>query len=616
MESVIEFKLPALGENIEQGDLVRLMIAPGATVSEGQAVMELETDKAVVEVPSSISGTVNEILVKEGDKIKVGQVIFTAETNGLPTAQVKETPRREEPAKRSEKTLAAATSSGVTSAASSSSSSSTSSSASSSTTAVAEKPQPVRASQAETQAAPQRTRSTDAPASEFRLQELGENISEGDLVRLMIAPGAKVSEGQPVMELETDKAVVEVPSSVSGVVNEVKVKEGERIKVGQVIFTLQGGAASQTEAVRTPRGPVEHVTGQHGARLAFQAAIRAEGKTEEQALPPDQPQPRPAAFSMPVQLGKVAGTEHRDPVPAAPSTRRLAREIGVDIYEVKGTGPGGRISEDDVKAFAKALVTAVAAAAQAPPRAGHFIEPKLPDFAKWGKIERVSMRGVRRKTAEHLAESWNTIPHVTQHDRADITELEQLRARFAPKAEQAGGKMTVTAIALKVCAAALKVFPQFNASIDMEKEEIVYKQYIHIGVAADTDRGLLVPVIRDVDKKNIVELAVELSQLSQKAREKKITLADMEGGTFTITNLGGIGGTAFTPIVNHPEVAMLGLSRSRMEPEWIGGKFEPRLILPLSLSYDHRLIDGADAARFLRWVAEAFEQPFLLSVQG
>jgi pyruvate dehydrogenase E2 component (dihydrolipoamide acetyltransferase) len=615
MESVIEFKLPALGENIEQGDLVRLMIAPGATVSEGQAVMELETDKAVVEVPSSISGTVAEILVKEGDKIKVGQVVFTAENNGAAAAQAKETPRPEEPAKKAAKAQAVQASSGSSSPASTSSSSA-SSGASSSTTAVAAKPQPARASQSESQPEPQRIRSTDAPAaSEFRLQELGENISEGDLVRLMIAAGAKVSEGQPVMELETDKAVVEVPSTVSGVVNEIKVKEGERIKVGQVIFTLQG-ASSKAEAVRPPSRPVEHVTGQHGARLAFQAAIRAEGKTEEEALPPDQPRLQPAAFSMPVQLGKVAGTEHRDPVPAAPSTRRLAREIGVDIYEVKGTGPGGRISEDDVKAYAKALVAAVAVAAQAPPRAGHFIEPKLPDFAKYGKIERVSMRGVRRKTAEHLAESWNTIPHVTQHDRADITELEQLRARFAPKAEQAGGKMTVTAIALKVCAAALKVFPQFNASIDMEKEEIVYKQYINIGVAADTDRGLLVPVIRDVDKKNIVELAVELSQLSQKARDKKITLADMEGGSFTITNLGGIGGTAFTPIVNHPEVAILGLSRSRMEPEWIGGKFEPRLILPLSLSYDHRLIDGADAARFLRWVAEAFEQPFLLSVQG
>ena len=598
---MIEFKLPVLGENIEQGDLVRLLVAPGAAVTEGQAVMELETDKAVVEVPSSVSGTIKEILVKEGDKIKVGQVIFTAENGTSAAAEMpRQTPALQKPSISSP---AQPVTSGKASA----------------VTAVAEPLESPQTSsqpqQPESPVAPRRNRSTDAAAAtEFRLQELGENISEGDLVRLMIAPGAKVSEGQPVMELETDKAVVEVPSTVSGVVNELKVKEGERIKVGQVIFTLQRASPSSAEPARAPSRPVEHVSGQHGARLAFQAAIRAEGKTEEQALPPDQPRPSPAAFSMPAQLGKVAGTEHREAIPAAPHTRRLAREIGVDIYEVKGTGPGGRISEDDVKAHAKAALAATVA--QAPPRAGHFVAPKLPDFAKWGKIERVSMRGVRRKTAEHLAESWNTIPHVTQYDRADITELEQWRARFAPKAEQAGGKMTVTAIALKVCAAALKVFPQFNATIDMEKEEIIYKQYINIGVAADTDRGLLVPVIRDVDKKNIVELAVELSQLSQKARDKKITLADMEGGTFTITNLGGIGGTAFTPIVNHPEVAILGLSRSRMEPEWIGGKFEPRLILPLSLSYDHRLIDGADAARFLRWVAEAFEQPFLLSVQG
>jgi pyruvate dehydrogenase E2 component (dihydrolipoamide acetyltransferase) len=593
MESVIEFKLPALGENIEQGDLVRLMIAPGAAVSEGQAVMELETDKAVVEVPSSVTGTVREILVKEGEKVKVGQTVFTADNNG--------------------NSVSAATDSLDTAA---SAKGKATKSAAPGVIAPESAPPASSQSQPASQAEPQRAAPSDgATASEFRLQELGENISQGDLVRLMIAPGAKVSEGQPVMELETDKAVVEVPSTVSGIVNEVKVKEGEKIKVGQVIFTLQGGTA-KVETARPQNQPVEHVSGQQGARLAFQAAIRAEGKTEEQALPPDQPRPRPAAFSMPMQLGKVAGTEARAAIPAAPHTRRLAREIGVDIYEVKGTGPGGRISEADVKAHAKAALAAAPSAIQAAAQAGHFVAPKLPDFAKWGKIERVSMRGIRRKTAEHLAESWNMIPHVTQHDRADITELEHLRARFAPKAEQAGGKMTITAIALKVCSAALKVFPQFNATIDMEKEEIIYKQYIHIGVAADTDRGLLVPVIRDVDKKNIVELAVELSQLSQKAREKKITLADMEGGTFTITNLGGIGGTAFTPIVNHPEVAILGLSRSRMEPEWIGGKFEPRLILPLSLSYDHRLIDGADAARFLRWVAEAFEQPFLLSVQG
>ena len=578
---MIEFKLPELGENIEQGDLVRLMVAPGATVNTGQSVMELETDKAVVEVPSSVSGTVQEIRVKEGDKIKVGQVIFTvdgaeAKAPAASAAAPPATPSEQKPV-----------------------------------------PAPPRKQTAPVQKAPA-AGSSEAAASvggEFKLPELGENISEGDLVRLMISPGTKVSEGQPVMELETDKAVVEVPSSVTGVVKDVKVKEGEKIKVGQVIFTLEGGAAAAAPA-RSRNAPVEHVSGQHGARLAFQAAIRAEGKTEEQALPPDQPQQVPAQFSMPAQLGKVAGTEHRQAIPAAPHVRRLARELGVDIYEVKGSGPGGRISEENVKAHAKSLLSTATSAAHATPRAGHFAQPQLPDFGKWGNIERVSMRGVRRKTAEHLAEAWNTIPHVTQHDRADITELEQLRARFAPKAEEAGGKMTVTAIALKVCAAALKVFPQFNASIDIEKEEIVYKQYISIGVAADTDRGLLVPVIRDVDKKNIVELAVELSQLSKKAREKKLAPADMEGGTFTITNLGGIGGIGFTPIVNYPEVAILGLSRSRIEPEWINGKFEPRLILPLSLSYDHRLIDGADAARFLRWLAEAFEQPFLLSVQG
>jgi pyruvate dehydrogenase E2 component (dihydrolipoamide acetyltransferase) len=587
---VIEFKLPELGENIEQGDLVRLMVAPGASVSAGQSVMELETDKAVVEVPSSVSGTVQEIRVKEGDKVKVGQVIFTVENGaGAKAADSAASPTPQAVAQSAPAETAPKAASAPPAAQPST-------------------PMPSPDSRASAQA-----------ASEFKLPELGENISQGDLVRLMIAPGATVSEGQPVMELETDKAVVEVPSSVSGVVKEVKVKEGEKIKVGQVIFTLEGGAPVQTESVRARNAPVEHVSGQHGARLAFQAAIRAEGKTEEQALPPDQPQLAAPVFSMPVQLGKVAGTEHRQPIPAAPHVRRFAREVGVDIYEIKGTGPGGRISDGDVKAYAKALLSAAATAAQAP-LAGHFAQPHLPDFAKWGKVERVSMRGVRRKTAEHLAESWNTIPHVTQHDRADITELEQLRARFAPKAEEAGGKMTVTAIALKVCAAALKVFPQFNASIDIEKEEIIYKQYINIGVAADTDRGLLVPVIRDVDKKNIVELAVELSQLSKKARDKKITPEEMQGGTFTITNLGGIGGVGFTPIVNHPEVAILGLSRSRIEPEWIqgkdGGKFEPRLILPLSLSYDHRLIDGADAARFLRWIAEAFEQPFLLSVQG
>jgi pyruvate dehydrogenase E2 component (dihydrolipoamide acetyltransferase) len=576
---VTEFKLPELGENIHQGDLVRLMISAGASISEGQPVMELETDKAVVEVPSSVSGTIQEVRVKEGEKVKVGQVIFTFE-NGAGLQGKAAEPRAQVSA-----------------------------------------PKPP----AGAPVAPENQRQADLPSqtqppvgapvappgpNEFKMPELGENVHQGDLVRLMVSPGVKISEGQPVMELETDKAVVEVPSSVTGVVKQVLVKQGEKVKVGQVIFTLEGGATPEHQK----HVPLEHPSEQDGARLSFQAAMKAEGKTEEQVLPPDPPQTRIADFGMPRQLEKVAGSEHREPVPAAPHVRRLARELGVDIHNVKGSGPGGRISEDDVKGHAKSLLLAAAAAAQAP-RSG-FAPPALPDFSKWGKVERVSMRGVRRKTAEHLWQAWNTIPHVTQQDKADITELEHLRAKFGPKVEEAGGKMTVTAIALKVCASALKVFPQFNASIDIEKEEIAYKQYINIGVAVDTDRGLLVPVIRDADKKNIVELAAELTQLSRKAKDKKLTAGEMEGGTFTITNLGGIGGTGFSPIVNYPEVAILGLSRSSMEPVWIDGKFEPRRVIPLSLSYDHRLIDGADAARFLRWIAEAFEQPFLLSVQG
>jgi pyruvate dehydrogenase E2 component (dihydrolipoamide acetyltransferase) len=574
---VTEFKLPELGENIDQGDLVRLMVSLGASVTEGQPVMELETDKAVVEVPSSVTGTVKEIRVKEGQKVKVGQVIFTVE-NGA-GAKVKTVEPKAPAAK-----------------------------------APAEQPAPVAKPPLAQPAAPAAPVPVAGGAADFRLPELGENIDQGDLVRLMISPGSKVSEGQPVMELETDKAVVEVPSSVTGTVKEIRVKEGQKVKVGQVIFTLEGVASAQPEKAK--HAPVEHISEQHEARLSVQAAIQAEGKTPAQVFLPDQPQPSaPKTFAMPEQLGKVAGTEHRAPAPAAPHVRRLAREVGVDIYEVKGNGPGGRISEDDVKAYAKSLLTSVAASAQSV-QGRHFAQPELPDFTRFGKVERVSMRSVRRKTAQHLWEAWTTIPHVTQQDKADITELEQLRARFAPKAQEAGGKMTVTAIALKVCASALKVFPQFNASIDMSREEIVYKQYINIGVAVDTDRGLLVPVLHDVDKKNIVELAGELTQLSKKARDKKLTPSEMEGGTFTITNLGGVGGTGFSPIVNYPEVAILGLSRASMEPVWMNGKFEPRQVLPLSLSYDHRLIDGADAARFLRWIAEAFEQPFLLSVQG
>jgi pyruvate dehydrogenase E2 component (dihydrolipoamide acetyltransferase) len=285
--------------------------------------------------------------------------------------------------------------------------------------------------------------------------------------------------------------------------------------------------------------------------------------------------------------------------------RRLARELGVDIRRVPGSGPEGRVSSEDVQAFARGALSGGAGAGAA---------AALPDFAKWGEVERKPMSNIRRKTAEHLGHAWATIPHVTQHDRADVTALEALRKQYSPQAEKAGGKLTMTAIALKIVAGALRRFPQFNASIDVARNELIFKKAVHVGVAADTERGLLVPVVRDADRKGILELSAELARLSEKARGGKLSPDEMQGGGFTITNLGGIGGVAFTPIVNWPEVAILGISRASMEPVYTGSGFEPRLMLPLSLSYDHRVIDGADAARFLRWVADAFEQPFVLAL--
>lgn len=577
-----EFKLPELGENIEQGDLVRVMVKPGDNVAEGQPVIELETDKAVIEVPSSVKGKVKDIAVKAGQKLKVGQTVFTVEGDGAPAAEAPKQPEQKKPEQKNAEPKQ-------------------------------EKPAPKQESQPV--AAPPKQENKGGVV-EFKLPELGENIEQGDVVKVSVKPGDSIKEGQPVIELETDKAVVEVPSSLSGTVREVFVKHGQKAKVGQVLFTLESGAVpEQPQPAKTdaPVKPAETSGTAELARSSYELARKAEGKSEEQAFPRDVQRESPQPI-IPPQLVKNAGEDHRPPVPASPSVRRLAREIGVDIYEVKGTGPSGRISEADVKTHTKSVIANLQQAATAPSVA-KTAKP-LPDFSKWGPVEKVTMRSVRRKTAEHLTEAWTTIPHVTQHDKADISELDELRKRFAPKAEVAGGKMTVTAIALKVIASALKVFPQFNASVDMASEEIVYKRYINIGVAVDTDRGLLVPVIRNVDQKNIIDLAVELQQVSVKAKNKQLKPEDMEGGTFTITNLGGLGGTYFTPIVNHPEVAILGMSRSRIEPVWVNDKFEPKLMLPLSLSYDHRLIDGADAVRFLRWVVEALEQPFLLSVQG
>jgi pyruvate dehydrogenase E2 component (dihydrolipoamide acetyltransferase) len=474
--------------------------------------------------------------------------------------------------------------------------------------------------------------------SDFTLPELGENISAGDVLRVLVKPGDTLAKDQPVLELETDKATIEVPSSVAGLVGEIKVKSGDKVKVGQVILTVADGgkaeaaAPAKAEKAERPDAKAERAEPKVERAEPTSEAVAAERETaadspsqpaaasalQARATAARPPAPQPSQEREKVvdinrgarQAPEAAPPEH-PPAPAAPSVRRMARELGVEINEVAGSDPSGRISIDDVKAHAKRIVTGTA-------RSGGVAAEPLPDFSRYGEVERQAMRAVRRKTAEHLSVAWATIPHVTQFDLADITGLEELRKKYAKQTEAAGGNLTVTAIAVKVVAAALRVFPQFNASIDMAADEIVLKKYVNVGVAVDTDRGLLVPVIRNADQKNIVQLAVQLAQLSEKARTRKISLEEMQGGCFSISNLGGIGGTYFTPIVNAPEVAILGISRARMEPVYQKdtGQFAPRFMLPLSLSYDHRVIDGADGARFLRWVVEAFEQPFMLVLQG
>ena len=449
---------------------------------------------------------------------------------------------------------------------------------------------------------------------DFRLPHLGDNIHSADEIKVLVSAGDRLDVDQAVIEIETDKATVEVPSDIAGTVKEVYVKAGEKTDVGAPLFSIEVGPAGKDKTVverkqesvpeiqKGAEAPAAKTTAPAGI---YESRIPEPG---ENISPTDLTHHMPKIVTVPKDISKNV-------VPAAPSVRRFAREIGVDIHQVRGTGPSGRISFNDVKAYAKNINEKIERGEF--PAAGIGIAREtLPDFSKWGIVDRQPMSNIRRKTAEHLSYSWSSVPHVTQFDKADITELEKLRGKFGKKVEAAGGKLTVTSVLLKVIASAMKVFPQFNSSVDMERNEIIYKKFYSIGVAVDTDRGLLVPVVRDVDKKNIIQLSIDLAEISRKARDKKLSLDDMQGGCFTISNLGGIGGTYFTPIVNSPEAAILGVSRSVFEPLYTDGKFEPRLMMPLSLSYDHRIIDGADAIRFLRWVINALENPFVLSLEG
>jgi pyruvate dehydrogenase E2 component (dihydrolipoamide acetyltransferase) len=478
--------------------------------------------------------------------------------------------------------------------------------------------------------------------SEFVIPNLGDGVAAGDVLQVLVKVGDTVAIDQPVLELETDKATVEVPIDVAGTVKDIRVKPGDKVKPGEAVMTVDNGAGEQApeEAEKTETPPEEE---EEAPKEGKSAGKKESAKKEAPKKKAVAPEPVEAAEEEPADEASAVPEKKRAPVvdirerqtppaavstgaapvpstasaPASPSVRRIAREIGVDIGQVTGTGAGGRISEEDVKAFAKQILSSMGGGvmAAAPARPG-LLTPALPDFAKWGEVERKPMSGVRRKTSEHLANAWTMIPHVTQFDKADMTVLEEIRPKYAGEVERLGGKLTVTAVLTKILAAALKKFPQFNSSIDVATNSIIYKKYVHVGIAVDTEHGLLVPVVRNADQKNILELAVEIQKLAEKAKARKLSLDEMSGGSMSITNLGGIGGTAFTPIVNWPEVAILGVSRGAIEAVFKDGQLVPRQMLPLSLSYDHRVIDGADAIRFLRWVVEAIEQPFTVMLRG
>jgi len=547
-----ELQVPALGEGVEGGKVISIEVAAGDTVSEGQSLLELETGKATVEVPSPADGVLESLTISEGDELSVGDVFGTlagGEAAGPEAAEEPADEPAEEPEEVSDEAEAAEE----------------------------EEPEAVEA----------------GGESPVVVPALGEGVEGGSVVSISASAGDEVKEGDTLFELETGKATVEVPAPGSGTLVSLEVSEGDEVKVGDTVGVLAGAGGA-----------------------AKPAPQKAKKKTDAGQKKPEAPSAAaPVASAAPAApIQAAAKRPDHAPIPASPSVRKFAREIGVDINQVPGNGPRGRIRLEDVKAWSKQLhqqqaIAPVAAGAPAK-------KVPLPDFSKFGEINVEKMNAIRRMTVEHMDNCWSTIPHVTQFDEADVTDLEALRKSFQPKAEKAGTKLTMTAMLIKIMGSALKAFSNFNASIDPENEEIIYKKYFNVGCAVDTPKGLVVPVIRGVDGKNMIEISKDLGELAGQMRDGKINPAMLQGGCMTLSNLGGLSGKHFTPIVNGPEVAILGVGRATMKPVWNGSEFEPRLMMPLSLSYDHRLIDGADGTRFMRWIVEAIEQPLLISLEG
>lgn len=580
-----EIHVPKLGDGVDGAEILSILVQAGDTLNEGDAILELESDKATVEVPATASGVIKSLEVSEGDTVSEGQLILTLEGADSSASGEDDAPQ--------ESTQADEADTAESDSAESKNGTETAETADSSDDSSDD------------------TGSTGGTV-DLVVPKLGDGVDGAEVLNILVSEGDTLAKGDALLELESDKATVEIPSEVAGTLVQLKVAVGDTLSEGQVIGQVQSSGAAPKAASRTSSKAAPKKKPQASETQAEPAAKKPlpQGVTE-----PQEHQPLPTEKAEAPSLG--------NPVPAAPSVRRFARELGVNIQQVKGSGPRGRISEADVKAHVKAQMqnasqagtSGASGTASTAPGVSHSL-PAMPDFSQFGDVEIEKMNAVRRATAQQMSLSWQNIPHVTQFDQADITELEIFRKAQAKVMEKAGAKLTVTAMLVRICALALKKFPQFNASIDTEKQQIIYKKFYNIGVAADTPRGLMVPVLKDVSKKGFVDISVELNTLAKKARDRKISAEELQGATFTISNLGGLGTTYFTPIVNWPQVAILGVGRASQQPVWKDGEFVPRMIMPLSISYDHRLIDGADAARFLRWIAQALESPLTMMMES
>ncbi|MBA4061683.1 MAG: dihydrolipoyllysine-residue acetyltransferase [Verminephrobacter sp.] len=542
--ALVNIQVPDIGDFDEVG-VIELLVKVGDTVKAEQSLITVESDKASMEIPSSHAGVVKELKVALGDKVKQGSVIAVVEAVGATAAAPAAAPA---PAASPAAAPAAATAA------------------------------PVAAAPAPAAAGP----------VEVRVPDIGDfkNVA---VIELLVKPGDTVALEQSLFTVESDKASMEIPSPAAGVLKELKVKIGDTVNIGDLVAVLEGVASAAAPAATAPvaAAPAPASTATPAPAMAAAAPVVA---TATVAAPAHQPG------------SATLGLPH-----ASPSVRKFARELGVPLEEVKGSGPKGRITQDDIQNFTKQVMSgaaqtkAQAAKAPAPAAGGSGVGldllpwPKV-DFAKFGPVERKDLSRIKKISGANLHRNWVVIPHVTNHDDADITDLEAFRVQFNKENEKSGVKVTMLAFMIKAAVAALKKFPEFNSSLD--GDQLVMKNYFHIGFAADTPNGLVVPVIRDADKKGIVQISQEMGDLAKKARDGKLGPADMTGGCFSISSLGGIGGRYFTPIINAPEVAIMGVCKSSIEPKWDGKQFAPRLMLPLSLSWDHRVIDGAAAARF------------------